>query len=31
MDALVERLARFLVELAAIPIDDEFPYGPRRS
>ena len=31
MDALVERLARFLVELAAVPIDDDFPYGPRRS
>ena len=28
MDALVERLSRFLVELAAAPLDETFPYPP---
>ncbi len=28
MDALVERLARFLMELAAAPLDESFPYPP---
>jgi creatinine amidohydrolase len=26
MDVLVERLAKFLMELAAAPVDDKFPY-----
>ena len=29
MDALVERFATFLTELAAAPVDESFPYGPR--
>jgi creatinine amidohydrolase len=28
MDALVERLSRFLLELAAAPMDETFPYPP---
>src|SRR5262249_50766248 len=26
MDAVTERLGRFLTELAAVPVDDQFPY-----
>jgi creatinine amidohydrolase len=26
MDAVVDRLAAFLIELAAAPVDDQFPY-----
>jgi creatinine amidohydrolase len=29
MDAVVERLATFLTELAAAPVDENFPYGPQ--
>ena len=28
MELLVDRLATFLVELSASPLDDRFPYGP---
>jgi creatinine amidohydrolase len=26
MDVLVERLAKFLMDLASAPVDDKFPY-----
>jgi creatinine amidohydrolase len=29
MDVLVKRLAEFLAQLAAVPIDETFPYGPK--
>ncbi len=31
MDALVERLAGFLTELAAAPLDEQFPYGQDKA
>ncbi|MCC7418926.1 MAG: creatininase family protein [Planctomycetaceae bacterium] len=31
MERLVERLSSFLVELAAAPVDEQFPYGVRES